>query len=473
VLLGNDTARRLYHEVAARQPIVDVHNHLSPADIAHDRRWETITDLWLGDDHYKWRAMRLAGIDEHLVTGPADPWDRFAAWAATVPRTARNPLHLWTHLELRRVFGIDAPLTPGTAREIWDEANRQLASRWTARSLLGHFDVRAVATTDDPADDLAAHHAHRATGAGPALVPTFRPDNAHRLLDDPLAWNDWADRLGASAGVGIDGLTTLLDALGASFDRFAAAGARASDHGLASLPDRARDPDRADRVIRAARHGRAATDDERHVVLLEVVALAARLAHRDDGVVQLHLGPLRDVSPRLLAAVGRDAGADVMGDEPQARGLARFLGELEGGATLPRTVLFNLNPADNLLFATMTGAFSRPGVRSLVQWGPPWWFNDTEEGMRRGLDDLSQVGQLANMIGMLTDSRSVLSMTRHELFRRILCDVLGHDVESGRLPADDAWLDGLVADISVRNAVEFFGFPTTWAEPSPDRGRSR
>lgn len=463
VMLESPTARALYREVAEHLPIVDVHNHLVPSDIADDRRWATITELWLGDDHYKWKAMRLAGFAEELVSGDADPWDRFAAWAATVPRTLRNPLYVWTHLELRRVFGIDLALSPATAKEIWQECNHQLGTRWSARSLLRHFRVNAVATTDDPTSTLDDHRRHHEAGSGPALLPTFRPDAAHRLLDDPAAWHEWVSRLNAATGSKVTDLDSLLSALTVSYANMTSFGARASDHGLASLPDRDRDPAEADRVVRAALSGRPASDSDRELVLLEVVSLAARLAHADDSVLQLHLGPLRNVSPRILADVGRDAGSDVMGDDRQANGLARFLGSLEAAGQLPRTVLYNLNPADNLLVSTMAGAFARPGVRSLVQWGPPWWFNDTEQGMRKGLDDLSQVGQLANFIGMLTDSRSILSMTRHELFRRILCDVIAQDVESGRIPNDRAWLDGIIRDLCVGNAVEFFGFPPEWA----------
>lgn len=457
-LLDSPVARALYEEVAAGAPIVDVHNHLVPADLADDRTWSTLTEVWLGDDHYKWRAMRSAGFAEDLVTGDADPWDRFSAWAATVPKLIGNPLHVWTHLELRRAFGIDLVLGPATAAEIWEEANRQLAST-SARRLLAHFDVALVATTDDPADTLDAHRRHRAERPAPAteMVPTFRPDAAHATLVDPEAWNSWADRLASATGTRINDLATLLDALTTSYRGFAALGCRASDHGLAQLPDRPRDPDLADSVVRAARDGRPASDDDREVVLLEVVALAARLAAADDAVLQLHLGPIRNVSPRLLELVGRDAGADVMGDAPQARGLARFLGDLERDGVLPRTVLYNLNPADNALFAAMAGAFARPGVQSLVQWGVPWWFNDHETGMRRQLDELGQVGTLGTFVGMLTDSRSILSMTRHELFRRVLCAKLGDDVRAGRIPDDREHLSTVVHDLSVGNACRFFG----------------
>ena len=471
-LLTTETGRVLFHDAAESAPIVDVHNHLSPADIAANRTWETLADLWLADDHYKWRAMRLAGFDEQLVTGDADPWDRFAAWAATVPRTIRNPLYAWTHLELRRVFGIDVPLSPDTAREIWDEANRQLP-QWSARTLLRRFKVRVVATTDDPADALPHHVAMRAEPevmrAEPGvsddvvMIPTFRPDAAHRLLGDPEAWQRWTEGLRDATGIAVADLASLLEALSVSYARMTSLGGRASDHGLARLPDVERDPLAADRVVRRAVAGFAASDDERELVVLEVVALAAQLAFADDSVLQLHLGPLRNVSPRLLRHFGPDAGADVMGDERQANGLARFLGRLEREGTLPRTVLYNLNPGDNAPFAAMAGAFARPGVSGLVQWGPPWWFNDHEDGMRRQIDDLSQIHQLAGFIGMLTDSRSILSMTRHELFRRVLCDAIGSDVDAGRIPADLPWLGAVVRDISVGNAVRFFGFPEQWS----------
>ena len=470
LLLTTPTGRALFHGFASAAPIVDVHNHLVPADIAEDRRWETISDLWLGDDHYKWKAMRLAGFAEDVITGTGDPWEKFAAWAETVSRSIRNPLYIWTHLELRRVFGIDIALNAGSAREIWEETNRQLRTV-SAQTMLSQFRVRVVATTDDPADDLRNHalhaaHVERSTDdSTTAMIPTFRPDNAHRLLDDPAAWAQWAARLGESAGAGakVGDLDSLLGALTVSFNRFAVAGCRASDHGIATIPDRPRDPVAADRAIRAAVNGQPAGDSDREAVLLEVLTLAAELASANDSVLQLHLGPLRNVSPRLLDLVGRDAGADVMNDERHAFGLARFLGGLESAGTLPRTILYNLNPADNALFATMAGAFSRPGVKSLVQWGPPWWFNDHEEGMKRQLDDLSQIGQLAGFIGMLTDSRSILSMTRHELFRRILCDAIGRDVDSGRIPNDHEWLGAMVRDICVDNAVAYFGFPAGWS----------
>jgi glucuronate isomerase len=467
VLLSNEVAIALFHGVAQACPIVDVHSHLSTRDIATNRVWPDLTELWLADDHYKWRAMRAAGVAEALITGDADPWDRFLAWARTVPRLVRNPLYLWTHLELRRVFGIDLPLSESTAREIWDEANAQLP-RWPAQALLAHFNVRAVATTNGPGDALPWHDALRSAPTSPpfAMVPTLRPDDAHRLLHDPMRWNAWADDVGATTGTTVSDLDSLLAALAYAWRRFVALGCRASDHGLTRLPDRPRDAAAADSAVRAARAGAAADAKGADAVLLEVVTLAAQLANDDDAVLQLHLGPRRDVSPRLFQQVGHDAGADVADDERQAPGLARFLHDLEAAGSLPRTILYNLNPADNALLVAMAGAFGRDGVPGVVQWGPPWWFNDSEPGMRRALDDLASIGQVGSFVGMLTDSRSILSMTRHELFRRIVCDVIGADVVTGRIPDDRDHLDGLVRDISVGNAVRFFGFPAAWAGPS-------
>jgi glucuronate isomerase len=455
-LLTSETAAVLFHEVAEQLPIVDLHNHLSPSDVVEDRVFETLTDLWLEDDHYKWRAMRLAGVDERLITGDADPWERFTAWAEVVPGLVRNPLYIWTHLELRRVFGIDLLLGPTTAREVWQEANRQLPGL-SARTLLARFDVTLIATTDDPADDLAAHRRLHDENGTPAMIPTFRPDAAHRLLDDKIGWNDWARRLGRASGVPVEDLASLLAALTAAHERFTALNSRSSDHGPACLPNIGRNPELADAAVTNALSGRASSAPERDALLLEVVALAARLAAAEDGVLQMHLGARRNLSPRIHDRIGPDAGADAVDDVRHGPGLTRFLAALEQAGTLPRTVLYNSNPADSTLFATVAGAFSRAGVAPLVQWGPPWWFNDHEDGIRRQLDELSRTGRLAGFIGMVTDSRSFLSMTRHELFRRILCDTLGRDADAGLIPADLDLLSEIVRGVCIDNAVAWFG----------------
>ena len=381
--------RHLYHDVAAalpdrRRP----HPPAAPTTSSRTGVWTTIADLWLAADHYKWRAMRLAGVAEELITGDVDPWDRFQAWAATMPRLVRNPLYVWTHLELRRVFGIDRCSTPGTAQGDLG-GGEPAAAVLSARRLLAHFRVELVATTDDPSDGLEAHRrlatdSNRRARWCRRSVPTRRT----ALLADPAAWNAWVDRLGDAEGSAITDLESMLAASRARTRAFAALGCRAQTMASHSCPT-VRAIRRSPTTSSArARDGRAATDDERELVLLEVVALAARLAFADDSVLQLHLGPLRNVSPRLMDRVGRDAGADVIGDDRQAPGLVRFLGDLERAGTLPRTVLYNVNPADNALFAALAGAFAGSGVAGLVQWGPAWWFNDTIDGIRRQLDDL-------------------------------------------------------------------------------------
>ncbi len=457
-LLFGETAKRLFHDVARPCPIVDLHNHLSARDICSDRVYDTITDLWLEDDHYKWRAMRTAGIDEVLITGDADPWERFSAWAATVPRLVRSPMFVWTHLELLRVFGIDLLLSPETSREIWEETNRQLP-QWPARRLLSHFDVRIVATTDDPTDDLSDHarFGESRIENEPVVIPTFRPDAAHRMLAEPVAWNEWAQRLGVLSGIAVEDLESLLAALDVSWRHFSALGARASDHGIERLPDRERDPDLANLAVLRARDGIVPDRAEREALLSEVLALSARLAFEEEAVLQLHLGAARDTSPRLFAGLGHDAGGDAVGDERHGPGLIRLLASLEAGNALPRTVLYNANQADNELFATVAGVFSRGGIDTLVQWGPAWWFNDHERGMRRQLDVLSESGLLAGYMGMVADSRSLLSMSRHEIFRRVLCDEIGRDVDNGRIPRDLDGLAGLVRNICVGNAARYFG----------------
>jgi glucuronate isomerase len=456
-LLSTATAESLFDSVRWL-PIVDAHSHLNARELAEDRRFETITELWLDDDHYKWRAMRAVGIDERLVTGPSDPFDRFEAWATTVEQLALNPLQVWSHLELRRCFGIDVVLTRSTAREVYAEANRQLKSR-TVRDLVAPFGVAVLSTTDDPADPLVSHAGLRkdADPRLPLVVPTWRPDPAHRLLAEPAEWHLWTERLGESEGIAIDDLDSLLAALLSSWRRFAALGARSSDHGLSVLPATPRDPAAAAEAVRGALRGLAPDRAGHDAMLVEVIALASELALTDDAVVQLHLGAHRNASPRLAARLGSDAGADAIGGDPQGPGLFARLSALERDDSLPSTVLYNIDPADNALFVTVAGAFARDDGRPAVRWGPAWWFNDHERGMRDQLELLGAVGVLGTFVGMHTDSRSWLSMTRHELYRRVLCDVLGQGVARGTVPNDDA-LGALAVALCGQNALDLYGF---------------
>jgi glucuronate isomerase len=456
-LLSTKLAESLFESVRSL-PIVDAHSHLDARELAEDQRFETITDIWLDDDHYKWRAMRAVGVDERLVTGPADPFDRFEAWAATLEQLALNPLQVWSHLELRRCFGIDLVLTRATAREVYDEANRRLTGR-AVRDLLAPFGVTVLSTTDDPADPLASHADLRKDPDPrlPVVVPTWRPDPAHRLLGQPAEWRLWTERLGDREGVVVDSLDSLLAALRSSWRRFAALGARSSDHGLSALPAAPRDTAAAAKAVRRALRGVAPDPAGHDAVVIEVLTLAAELAREDDAVVQIHLGAHRDASPRLAARLGSDAGADAIGGDLQGPGLVARLAALERAGSLPSTVLYNMDPADNALFATVAGAFARDDGRPAVRWGPAWWFNDHERGLRDQLELLGAMGVLGTFVGMHTDSRSWLSMTRHELYRRVLCDVLGRGVSRGTVPDDDA-LGALAVALCGQNALDLYGF---------------
>ncbi len=456
-LLSCATAADLYHRVAKVQPIFDYHCHLSPQDIAEDRRFENLHAVWLAGDHYKWRAMRACGIAEERITGAAPPEEKFAAWAETVPQTLRNPLFHWTHLELRRHFGIEELLEPATAKAIWTEANRQLATGpLTARGLLGLMNVELVGTTDDPADPLDWHAKIAASNLATRVVPTFRPDAALKV-QHPEKVQAWARRLGDTAGIGADTFSGLLAAIEKRHDAFARAGCRATDHGIEFLPDVDATEAEARAVWERAMAGTAATAAEAETFMAFFMRHVARLNHAKGWVTQLHLGAFRDPNPPLTARLGSDAGADTIGDARQGPGLVRFMGTLVAEGCLGRTILYNINPADNALFGGLPGSFQDGVIPGKIQWGSGWWFMDQERGMRDQMNMLSDLGLLARFVGMVTDSRSFLSYPRHEYFRRILCDLLGADVESGRLPDRRDWVDTLVADVCCRNARALFG----------------
>ncbi len=458
-LLSNDVAADLYHRVAAVQPIVDYHCHLSPRDIAEDRRFENLHAVWLEGDHYKWRAMRADGVAEELITGTAAPREKFMAWAATVPNTLRNPLFHWTHLELRRHFGIDELLEPASAARIWDEANRQLASGdLTARGILDRMHVELVGTTDDPADSLEWHEAIARAGFRTRVVPTFRPDAALKV-QRPDVLGRWVRRLSDAAGVGADTLAGLRAALERRHDAFAAAGCRATDHGIEYLADTDCADAEAGTIWERAVAGTAASRAEVEKFTVWLMRFVARLNHTKGWVTQLHLGPFRDPNPLLAARLGADAGCDTIGDARQGPGLVRFLGDLARDNCLGRTILYNINPADNALFAALPGSFQDGVIPGKIQWGSGWWFMDQERGMREQMNMLSDLGLLSRFVGMVTDSRSFLSYPRHEYFRRILCDLLGADVATGRLPDRRDWLDRLVTDVCAANARSLFGLP--------------
>ena len=459
-LLDTKTAVDLYEGFARRQPIIDYHNHLSPAQVADNHRFRSITEIWLEGDHYKWRAMRASGVPERNITGDSSDWDKFAAWAGTVPQTLRNPLYHWTHLELAFPFGVTGKrLGPDTAREIFDHCNRRLAEPgFTTEGLLEQYDVRVICSTDDPVDDLTPHERHaRKTGAHTKLFPTWRPDRALAVHDLPV-WNAWVDKLGSAANVSIGSLASLREALGKRHDFFHAHGCRASDHGLERLFAASYTEREVEAIFSKARAGSALDGDEIEKFRSALCYDFAVMDHARGWVQQFHLGAHRNLSTRAVRRMGPDTGYDSVGDFSQGQSLARFLDRLDAEDRLAKTIVYNLNPADNELLTTIVGCFQDGSVPGKMQFGSAWWFLDQLDGMTRQLNALSTMGLLSRFVGMLTDSRSFLSFSRHDYFRRLLCNLLGDDVEQGRLPNDRALLGRLVEDVCYHNARNYFNF---------------
>ncbi len=457
-LLYSPTARRLFHEVASNQPIIDYHCHLSPREIATNHRWDNLAEIWLGGDHYKWRLMRANGVDEDLITGDSTPREKFQAWAETVPFTLRNPIHHWTHLELRRYFGIDLLLGPDTADEIWQRANEKLAAPdFTTHGLLRKFDVRVVGTTDDPADALDDHAAIAASDLTTKVLPTFRPDKAFQV-DRPDLLNPWLAKLEEISGVQIVHLSDLLAALQKRHDDFHAIGGRLSDHGFECLPAQSCSDAEAALIFDQARAGNAATPEEKEKFSFYLMVFLGQLDAAKGWTKQLHLGAFRNTNTRMFQQLGPDAGFDTIGDARQGAALVKYLDALACEGALPKIILYNLNPADNYLLACLTGAFQDGTVAGKIQFGSGWWFLDQKNGIELQLDALSATGLLSRFVGMLTDSRSFLSFPRHEYFRRILCNLIGGEADRGELPDDFETLAGLVRAVCFANARKHFGF---------------
>jgi glucuronate isomerase len=469
-LLESDVARELYHGCAEGLPVIDYHCHLSPQQMAEDHRFRSITELWLDGDHYKWRAMRSDGVPERCCTGDASDWEKFEAWARTVAHTLRNPLYHWTHMELRRPFGVRERLSPATARSIYERCNTRLGEDgFTAMGLLRGFHVAVVCTTDDPADSLE-WHAQLAARPDPVtrVYPTWRPDKA-LAVDDAPSFNAYIGRLEEASGLAIGGrFTSLLDAFTARHDAFHEMGCRASDHGLETMPsDPWEDAEVADTFdrVRGGRPVDAGRVSRFRAALLYHLAI---LDHARGWVQQFHLGALRNNNTRLRLALGPDTGFDSIGDFEIARPLSRFLDRLDQTNQLAKTILYNLNPRDNELFATMIGNFQDGTVPGKLQYGSAWWFLDQLDGMTAQLNVLSNLGLLSRFVGMVTDSRSFVSYSRHEYFRRLLCNLLGEDVRRGRLPWDRQLLGDLVRGVCFLNARDYFGFTLgRAAEPAP------
>ena len=458
-LLGTKTARKLYHKYAEEEPIFDYHCHISPKDIAQNRQFKNLFEIWLEGDHYKWRAMRSNGVAEKFCTGAASPQEKFHAWAKTVPHTLRNPLYHWTHLELKRYFGINELLDEKSAGKIWKKANEQLATpAFTTQGILKKFKVKVVCTTDDPVDNLEYHRVFAASGHPAKMLPAFRPDKA-LTVNSPASFNIWVEQLSAAANIDVNSLSAFQIALKKRHDFFHSQGCRLSDHGMnhcfadfcsektaAGIFDKAR----ADAEVSPQEHSHFASF---------MMLFFGHLDAKRGWTKQLHLGALRNNNSRMRQAVGPDTGFDSIGDFPQVQTLAAYLDKLDSENSLPKTVIYNLNPADNYAFATMIGNFQDGTVPGKIQYGSGWWFLDQKEGMEMQMNALSNLGLLSRFIGMITDSRSFMSYSRHEYFRRTLCSLIGRDVESGALPDDKKLLGPMIKNICYENAKNYMAFP--------------
>jgi glucuronate isomerase len=457
-LLRNDVAVALYHDVAKDLPIVDYHCHLPPMDVASNRQFKDLFEIWLEGDHYKWRAMRANAIDEKYVTGDASPKEKFLQYAKTMPECLRNPLYHWSHLELERYFGIDTLIGPDTAAEIWDKANGQLQEpQLSAHGILEKFKVSVVCTTDDPIDSLEYHQIIQASGIGTRVYPTFRPDKAMALAD-LAAWNDWVDKLSSVSGQDCANLNQFCDSLKSRHDYFHSMGGRLSDHGLETCFADFPSASEAESIFEKARAGRPVSAEEEGRLASYLMEFFGELDAEKGWTKQIHLGAMRNVNDYLFAKLGPDVGGDSIGDFRQGDKLGRYLGRLAGRDSLPKMVLYNLNPSDNYVISTMVANFQGGSIPGKMQFGTGWWHLDQKEGMTWQINALSNLGLLGHFVGMLTDSRSFMSYCRHEYFRRLLCQLIGDDVVNGELPNDMDVLGKLVYKVCYGNAANYFGF---------------
>jgi glucuronate isomerase len=457
-LLQNDFAKELYHNYAKKLPIIDYHNHLSPKDIAEDTQFENITQAWLDGDHYKWRAMRAFGIDEKYLTSDASDKEKFLKWAEVVPFTIRNPLFHWTHLELKTYFGIEEILCPENAEEIYEKTSKMLQQKsHSTNGLLKKVNVECLCTTDDPADSLEHHIAIQKDATRVKTFPTFRPDKAF-AVEDVKAYNDYLLKLGTISNIVINSYTDLLSALENRVDFFNENGCRLSDHGFSQLHYFETEKYNISLLFDKIKASKSLTEDEIGFFKAKTMIHLGKMYHKKGWTQQLHLGVIRNNNTRLFKKLGPDTGFDSIGDYPQAISLRGFLDTLDSTNQLAKTIVYNLNPSDNEIFATMLGNFNDGSVKGKVQFGTGWWFLDQKDGITKQINTLSNLGLLSNFIGMLTDSRSFLSFPRHEYFRRILCNIIGTDVKNGELPNDIDFLGKIVSDICYHNAKNYFNF---------------
>jgi glucuronate isomerase len=455
-LLENSTAEKLYHDYACRMPIIDYHCHLNPQQIAEDAKFENLTQIWLAGDHYKWRAMRANGVDEKFITGNASDSEKFSKWAETVPDTLRNPLYHWTHLELQRYFGINDLLGPSTANKIYESANEMLStSEYSVRSLIRKMNVEVICTTDDPVDSLEYHQRIREDGFETSVLPAWRADKV-MAVEDPETYKQYLEKLEASSGITISTYMDLLTALNKRHDFFHEQGCRISDHGLETFYAEDFKHQEIERLFLKIRSGRKLNGEEimkfKSAALIEL----AVMDHEKGWAQQFHVGALRNNNTRRLDELGPDTGYDSIGDFSMAESASRLFNKLDSQDQLAKTILYNLNPGDNEVLATMAYNFSDGKIPGKMQFGSGWWFLDQKFGMIDQLNTLSSLGLLSRFVGMLTDSRSFLSYPRHEYFRRILCNLVGTDVENGEIPDDEAMLKPLIQNICYYNAKEYF-----------------
>lgn len=456
-MLNNETAVKLYHEYAKDMPIFDFHCHLSPKEIAEDKRYKNITEVWLGGDHYKWRAMRSNGVDEKYITGDASDKEKFMKWAETIPYCIGNPLYHWTHLELKRYFGIDKLLSPETAEEIWNKCNEILAKEeFSARGLIKNSNVKALCTTDDPTDTLEYHMALAKDNTFDVKVlPAFRPDKSFNIEKEGFA--EWVKKLGDVSGIPVKSFEDLKAALKQRIDFFHKVGCRVSDHALDPIVFEECTDEEADRILKKALKGEKLENAEVRKFKTQVMLFLGRQYAKLGWVMQLHIGTIRNNNSRMMRILGPDTGFDSIGDYTFAESLAKFLDKLDQTDELPKTILYCLNPRDNEVLGTIIGCFQGGGIPGKMQFGSGWWFNDQKDGMIKQMTALANLGLLSRFVGMLTDSRSFLSYTRHEYFRRILCNLIGEWVENGEAPNDMNLLGKMVQDICFNNAKNYFG----------------
>jgi glucuronate isomerase len=457
-LLQTPTAQKLYHEFAKQMPIIDYHCHLPPDQIANDTRFENLTQIWLYGDHYKWRAMRTNGVNEEYITGSKSDFEKFEKWAATVPYTLRNPLYHWTHLELQRYFNVHDILDATTAKKVYEAATAKLQTKeYSVRGLLRKMNVKVVCTTDDPIDNLEYHKKIKEDGFEIKILPAFRPDKAMNV-DDAAAFNAYVAKVEAAANTSIGSYSDYLTALKKRHDFFATMGCSVSDHGLEQIYAEDYTEAEIKNAFDKIRSGKELSLEENLKFKSAMLVEFARWDWEKGWVQQYHLGALRNNNSRMLKQLGPDTGWDSIGDFSQARQLSKFLNRLDTNNQLAKTILYNLNPADNELMATMIGNFQDGSVAGKVQFGSGWWFLDQKDGMTKQINALSNMGLLSKFVGMLTDSRSFLSFPRHEYFRRLLCNMFGDDIENGELPADIDWVGKVIQDICFNNAKNYFNW---------------